>query len=1074
MTFGATVAGRPAELPGVEEQLGLFINTLPVIASPRPEQRVADWVQQVQAKNIALREHEHTPLYEIQRWARSAGEALFDTILVFENYPVSEALQQSAPQGLVFGGLHTHEQTHYPLTLVVNLGETLSMRFSYARQSFSELHMAQLSAHLRQVLQALARDPQAAIGELALLDDHQQQQVLRSWNTTTADFPNEHCLHSLIEAQVLATPNAPALIFAAEQLSYAQLNARANQLAHRLREAGVGPDVLVGICVERSLELVIGLLAIIKAGGAYVPLDPDYPEDRLAYMMQDSGIGLLLTQTSLLERLPVPEHVQSICLDQDCDWLAGYSTANPINLSHPQNLAYVIYTSGSTGKPKGAGNSHRALVNRLHWMQKAYGLNESDTVLQKTPFSFDVSVWEFFWPLLTGARLAVALPGDHRDPERLVQTIQEHQITTLHFVPSMLQAFLTHPQVESCNSLRRVVCSGEALPAELAGQVLKRLPQASLYNLYGPTEAAIDVTHWTCTTDDVLSVPIGRPIDNLKTHILDDGLLPAAQGVAAELYLGGVGLARGYHNRAALTAERFVPDPFDEQGGRLYRTGDLARYRNEGVIEYAGRIDHQVKIRGLRIELGEIEARLHEHAGVREANVIDIDGPSGKQLVAYLVPADVDQGPDVLREALKTHLKAHVPDYMVPTWFVFIDVMPLSANGKLDRRALPKPDVSRSQQGYVAPCTEFEQRLAALWQQVLQVEQVGLNDNFFALGGHSLLAVSLAGRIRETFDISIKLHDFLLMQTLCELADFMRADEARVKSAVIAMNASRSNNAPLFCLPPGGGGTYSYYPLAGQLSDSRPVYGLVNKAYVVPGWFDTSWQEMVDYYVEQIRMAQPHGPYNLLGWSMGGALAIEVAHVLEREGDTVSFLGLVDTQLPASLAMEWVEEAPEVTTQKQGENYYRSLIKSLQAFVPGLQEASIVGLIDTARHSVASEGEVIDWVVDEVAQQAGMNADNLRSIFQDIAVQDEIETGYKLLEANAQLSQSFTLKKLNVQADCWWAGQSRAPGQIAKAETVLLEQCSVNGLRSSTTVDQRHDNVVLAEAFLKGLAERLV
>ncbi|RMS13064.1 Pyoverdine sidechain peptide synthetase IV, D-Asp-L-Ser component [Pseudomonas coronafaciens pv. coronafaciens] len=1074
VTFGATVAGRPAELPGVEEQLGLFINTLPVIASPRPEQRVADWVQQVQAKNIALREHEHTPLYEIQRWARSAGEALFDTILVFENYPVSEALQQSAPQGLVFGGLHTHEQTHYPLTLVVNLGETLSMRFSYARQSFSELHMAQLSAHLRQVLQALARDPQAAIGELALLDDHQQQQVLRSWNTTTADFPNEHCLHSLIEAQVLATPNAPALIFAAEQLSYAQLNARANQLAHRLREAGVGPDVLVGICVERSLELVIGLLAIIKAGGAYVPLDPDYPEDRLAYMMQDSGIGLLLTQTSLLERLPVPEHVQSICLDQDGDWLAGYSTANPINLSHPQNLAYVIYTSGSTGKPKGAGNSHRALVNRLHWMQKAYGLNESDTVLQKTPFSFDVSVWEFFWPLLTGARLAVALPGDHRDPERLVQTIQEHQITTLHFVPSMLQAFLTHPQVESCNSLRRVVCSGEALPAELAGQVLKRLPQASLYNLYGPTEAAIDVTHWTCTTDDVLSVPIGRPIDNLKTHILDDGLLPAAQGVAAELYLGGVGLARGYHNRAALTAERFVPDPFDEQGGRLYRTGDLARYRNEGVIEYAGRIDHQVKIRGLRIELGEIEARLHEHAGVREANVIDIDGPSGKQLVAYLVPADVDQGPDVLREALKTHLKAHVPDYMVPTWFVFIDVMPLSANGKLDRRALPKPDVSRSQQGYVAPRTEFEQRLAALWQQVLQVEQVGLNDNFFALGGHSLLAVSLAGRIRETFDISIKLHDFLLMQTLGELADFMRADEARVKSAVIAMNASRSDNAPLFCLPPGGGGTYSYYPLAGQLSDSRPVYGLVNKAYVVPGWFDTSWQEMVDYYVEQIRMAQPHGPYNLLGWSMGGALAIEVAHVFERAGDTVSFLGLVDTQLPSSAGMQWVEEAPEVTVQKQGENYYRSLIKSLQAFVPGLQEEAIVGLIETARHSVSSEGDVIDWVVDEVAQQAGMNVDSLRNIFQDIAVQDEIETGYKLLEANAQLSQSFTLKTLNVQADCWWAGQSRAPGQIAKAETVLLEQCSVNGLRSSTTVDQRHDNLVLAEAFLLGLAERLV
>ncbi|WP_440830187.1 amino acid adenylation domain-containing protein [Pseudomonas fragariae (ex Marin et al. 2024)] len=1075
VTFGATVAGRPADLPGVEEQLGLFINTLPVIASPRAEQRVAEWVQQVQAQNSALREHEHTPLYEIQRWARSAGEALFDTILVFENYPVSEALQQAAPPGLVFGGLHTQEQTHYPLTLVVNLGETLSLRFSYAREAFSEQHMAQLSAHFQQVLQALTHDAQAALGELALLSDREQQHVLREWNATAADFPSEDCLHSLIEAQVRATPEAPALIFAAEQLSYAHLNARANQLAHRLRESGVGPDVLVGICVERSLELVIGLLAIIKAGGAYVPLDPDYPEDRLVYMMQDSGIGLLLTQTALLERLPIPPQVQSLCLDPHGDWLEGHSTANPVNLSHPQNLAYVIYTSGSTGKPKGAGNSHRALVNRLHWMQKAYALDGSDTVLQKTPFSFDVSVWEFFWPLMTGARLAVALPGDHRDPERLVQTIREHQVTTLHFVPSMLQAFMTHPQVESCNTLRRVVCSGEALPAELAAQVLKRLPLAGLYNLYGPTEAAIDVTHWTCTTDDVLSVPIGRPIDNLKTHILDDGLLPAAQGVAAELYLGGVGLARGYHNRAALTAERFVPDPFDEQGGgRLYRTGDLARYRDAGVIDYAGRIDHQVKIRGLRIELGEIEARLHEHAAVREATVIDIDGPSGKQLAAYLVPTDATEAPDVLRERLQAHLKAHVPDYMVPGYFVFIDSMPLTANGKLDRRALPKPDVARSQQGYVAPRTAFEQRLAALWEQVLHVERVGLNDNFFALGGHSLLAVSLVGRIRETFDISIKLHDLLLLQTLGELADFMRADKARVKSAVIAMNANGSTHAPLFCLPPGGGGTYSYYPLAGRLSDSRRVYGLVNKAYVVPGWFDTSWQDMVDYYVEQIRMTQPHGPYNLLGWSMGGALAVEVAHVLERAGEVVSFLGLVDTQLPASVGMQWVEEDPQVTTQQQGENYYRSLIKSLQAFVPGLQEQTIVDLIENTRQSVSGESEVIDQVIEQIALQHAMNVDSLRSMFQDIAVQDEIETGYKLLEANAKLSQAFTLKTLNVQVDCWWAGQSRKPGQIAKAEAVLLEQCSVNGLRSSTTIDQRHDNLVIAEAFLQGLAERLV
>ncbi|MBP0948529.1 thioesterase domain-containing protein, partial [Pseudomonas alliivorans] len=619
----------------------------------------------------------------------------------------------------------------------------------------------------------------------------------------------------------------------------------------------------------------------------------------------------------------------------------------------------------------------------------------------------------------------------------------------------------------------RVVCSGEALPAELAGQVLKRLPQVGLYNLYGPTEAAIDVTHWTCSPEDVLSVPIGRPIDNLKTHILDDGLLPAAPGVASELYLGGVGLARGYHNRAALTAERFVPDPFDEQGGgRLYRTGDLARYRHEGVIEYAGRIDHQVKIRGLRIELGEIEARLLEHTAVREASVIDIDGPTGKQLVAYLVPSDRSQDADTLRETLKAQLKALLPDYMVPAHFVLLDAMPLTANGKLDRRALPKPEAGRAQ-GYVAPRTEFEQRLAALWEQVLQVGNVGLNDNFFALGGHSLLAVSLAGRIRDTFDVSIKLHDFLLMQTLGELADFMRVGEAKVKSAVIAMNTSGSTRTPVFCLPPGGGGTYCYYPLAGKLSDDRLVYGLVNKAYVVPGWFDTSWADMVDYYVEQIRNTQPVGPYSLLGWSMGGALAIDIAHCLESAGERVEFVGLVDTQLPVSIGMEWVEEAPDVTRQKQDENYYRSLIKSLQAFVPGLQEESIVQLIETARQSASRESEVIDRVVDQVALDAGMSANSLRSVFQDIAVQDEIETGYRLLDANARLSEAFTLKRLNVKVDCWWAGQSRQPDQIAKAERVLLEQCSVNGLASSSVIDQRHDNVVIADAFLDGLVARL-
>ncbi|MBP1122769.1 MULTISPECIES: non-ribosomal peptide synthetase [Pseudomonas] len=753
---GVPIANRNrAETEGL---IGFFVNTQVLRAEFDVHTTFNELLQQVKHTALQAQAHQELPfeqLVEALQPHRSLSHSpLFQ--VMFNHQSQASADVRALPGLQVEALLPDSYPAQFDLTL--NTAEHdggLSAGLTYATALFDPRTIERMAGHWLALLQAICANAAQRIAEVPMLDRAERQQILHDWNATAADFPSEDCLHSLIEAQVRATPDAPALIFAAEQMSYAQLNARANQLAHRLRESGVGPDVLVGICVERSLQLVIGLLAIIKAGGAYVPLDPDYPEDRLAYMMQDSGIGLLLTQTALLERLPVSHQVQSLCLDQDGDWLEDYSTANPVNLSHPLNLAYVIYTSGSTGKPKGAGNSHRALVNRLHWMQKAYALDGSDTVLQKTPFSFDVSVWEFFWPLMTGARLAVALPGDHRDPERLVQTIREHQVTTLHFVPSMLQAFLTHPQVESCNTLRRVVCSGEALPAELAAQVLKRLPQAGLYNLYGPTEAAIDVTHWTCTTDDVLSVPIGRPIDNLKTHILDDGLLPAAQGVVAELYLGGVGLARGYHNRAALTAERFVPDPFDEQGGgRLYRTGDLARYRDAGVIDYAGRIDHQVKIRGLRIELGEIEACLLEHDSVNEAVVIDVDGPSGKQLAAYLV---VEHHDDQLRDALKAFLKESLPDYMVPTHFIILDRMPLSANGKLDRKALPKPDASQLQRQYVAPSTEQEQQMAVIWADVLKVERVGLSDDFFELGGHSLLATQLISRIHTGLGIDIPL-----------------------------------------------------------------------------------------------------------------------------------------------------------------------------------------------------------------------------------------------------------------------------------------------------------------------------
>ncbi|MBP2875059.1 MULTISPECIES: non-ribosomal peptide synthase/polyketide synthase [Pseudomonas] len=773
VAFGATVSGRPAGLQGIEQQVGLFINTLPIIATPSPQLWVGEWLQQLQELNLSLREHEHTPLFDIQRWADTGGTALFDTLLVVENYPVSAALAQGAPAGLAFSNVQNIEQTHYALTVLLGAGAALEFEFSFDTELFGEGEIRQLAEYYQHLLHSLSGAAEQRLGDLPTLADAVRQHVVYDWNATARDYPLHRSVHQLIEEQAARTPDAPALVFAQQRLNYAQLNRRANRLAHRLIEAGVGPDVLVGLAVERSIDMVVGLLAVLKAGGAYVPLDPEYPRERLAYMLDDSGVKLLLTQAHLLEQLPLPPGVESLVLsDAGFD---AYSEANPDVALDGENLAYVIYTSGSTGQPKGAGNRHSALANRLQWMQEAYALDASDSVLQKTPFSFDVSVWEFFWPLMTGARLVVAAPGDHRDPARLIHLINQAQVTTLHFVPSMLQAFLQDPTVSSCQCLQRIVCSGEALPIDAQQQVFAKLPEARLFNLYGPTEAAIDVTHWTCVDEGCDAVPIGRPIANLGCYILDSNFAPVPVGVLGELYLGGIGLARGYHRRPALTAERFIAHPF-VKGERLYRTGDLARYREDGVIEYAGRIDHQVKLRGQRIELGEIEARLLEHDWVRETAVLAVGGQS---LVGYLV---LQNAGDDWRDVLSAHLAQHLPDYMIPAQWMLLAQMPLSPNGKLDRKALPSVDVQTRE--YVAPHTELERRVAAIWAEVLGVEQVGLNDHFFELGGHSLLATQAISRTRHGLGLDVGLKALFDQPVLGRFVEALT--DARVETSPIA------------------------------------------------------------------------------------------------------------------------------------------------------------------------------------------------------------------------------------------------------------------------------------------------
>ncbi|AVE03295.1 non-ribosomal peptide synthetase [Pseudomonas palleroniana] len=1049
VAFGATVAGRPAELRGIEQQVGLFINTLPVVATPDAQWTVSQWLQQVQVQNVRLREQEHTPLFEIQRWAGLGGEALFDSILVFENYPVSEALEQSAPSGLSFGAVHSLEQTHYPLTVLLAIGDTLGLEFNYNRQCFSAPHIQRLAEHFQQLLQALASDASQRLGALPSLVRDEREQVLLGWNATAETYPLDQAVHQWIEAQVVHTPQAPAVVFGEQRLSYAELNARANRLAHRLIAGGVGPDVLVGLALERSLEMVVGLLAVLKAGGAYVPLDPEYPRDRLAYMLEDSGIALLLTQGHLLAQLPIPQGVQHLVLEPGDAWLADYAEHNPGIAVDGENLAYVIYTSGSTGQPKGAGNRHNALTNRLCWMQQAYGLDASDSVLQKTPFSFDVSVWEFFWPLMTGARLVVAAPGDHRDPARLVKLINAETITTLHFVPSMLQAFLQDAAVTSCHSLQRIVCSGEALPADAQQQVFAKLPDAALYNLYGPTEAAIDVTHWTCVEEGRDAVPIGRPIANLACYVLDGNLEPAPVGVLGELYLGGKGLARGYHRRPGLTAERFVTDPFGS-GERLYRTGDLARYRDDGVIEYAGRIDHQVKLRGLRIELGEIEARLLEHASIREAAVLAVDAA---YLVGYVV---LQQPEDDWKAAVMAHLGAQLPDYMVPAQWVVLSQMPLSPNGKLDRKALPKP-LAQGAERYQAPQTELEQQVAAIWSDVLGVERVGLNDNFFELGGHSLLVLMLKERIRKLSEVDLSISQLMLNPTVRGQVNCLQGDTRR--SLIVKLN-SQTQGTPLFMFHPSFGSVHCYTAIALALREQRPVFGVICRALAEAGTPVPPWQAMVEDYTAQLLAAQPLGAFRLAGWSLGGNLAMEVAYGLEQAGREVEFVGWIDSAPPQWLKPYW----DAVVTQDDRE----VSANERRAALLGVMFPAFAEQIQDAWQACQREAEDQQWSV-FVAWAEQTLGEAFTAIKEELLRGNEAQISWEVDRALSERMTASDFKPIKAPVSCWWASMSRAGRFKDLIEQNMATVIGQGRIERSVMIDTDHDGIIDSAAFISSL-----
>ncbi|MFP5263075.1 MAG: amino acid adenylation domain-containing protein [Blastocatellia bacterium] len=780
---GTPIAGRNrVETEGL---IGFFVNTLVMCTRVAGELSFRELLARVKEVAIGAYANQDLPfelLVERLQPERTLSHApLFQVMFLLQN----NAKQVPEFSNLTLSGIDLEGTTSkFDLTLgIIDSPGEMTAVFEFNTNLFEAASIERMAGHFEKLLEAITTSHEQKVSELPMLTPLESRQILIDWNDTDREYSRGVCIHQLIEQQAQRTPGGTAVIFEGRHMTYAELDARANQLANYLRQSGAGPETLVAVCLDRSFEMVIALLAVLKSGGAYVPIEPTYPGNRISFILKDSRAAIVLTEERFKKDLPECD-AHLICLDSCLPEIATQSTSSPVSRVADENAMYVIYTSGSTGSPKGAINTHRGLRNRLLWMQDAYRLTCDDRVLQKTPYSFDVSVWEFFWPLMTGATMVGAKPRGHQDSAYLAKLIAEQKITTLHFVPSMLQVFLEEESLELCTSLRNVICSGEALPHDLQQRFFEKV-QARLHNLYGPTEASIDVSYWPCAPDsNRLVVPIGRPIANTQLYVLDGGLRPVPIGVAGELYIAGEGLARTYLNRPDMTAEKFLPNPFGKQpGARMYKTGDVARYMADGAIVYLGRTDHQVKIRGLRIELGEIESVVASHPAVREAVVVVTEEAAGeKRIVSYVTAR---QGETLSVTELRRFIKEALPEYMVPAAFVELETLPLTSNGKVDRRALQQVTGLKPQleSAYVAPRNELEELITGVWREVLRVEKVGVNDNFFDLGGHSLLLVQVHNKLRKLINAEMSVIKLFQFPTISSLAEHLAQQEDR-KTAI--------------------------------------------------------------------------------------------------------------------------------------------------------------------------------------------------------------------------------------------------------------------------------------------------
>jgi amino acid adenylation domain-containing protein len=999
LLVGSPIANR--NQAAIEPLIGFFANTLALRVNLSENPSFLELLKQVKQTTLEGYAHQDLP-FEMLVEKLQPDRDLSRNPLVQVMFALQNISQDTWNlSGLSIESLSLSVEETVRFDLEVNCWQNLEglvIDWTYSRDLFDTTTIARMGEHFQNLLQAIILNPKATVKELPLLTPKEREQLLISWNNSKTDYPQEQCIHQLFEAQVERTPKAIAVVFEEQSLTYTELNHRANQLAHYLRTLGVGAEVLVGISLERSLEMIIGLLAILKAGGAYLPLAPDYPTERLLFMLEDSQASFLITHSSLLAKLP-PYQATLICLDEIEEQIAQYCQDNLQNGLTVSNLANVIYTSGSTGKPKGVMVEHRGLVNLALAQIQSFAVNHNSRVLQFASFSFDACISEILMTFGSGATLYLAQKDALLPGQPLIKNLQECEITHVTLPPSALAVL---PK-ESLPNLQTLIVAGEACPLDLVKQWSVG---RNFFNAYGPTEASVCATIAQCSQDDLI-VTIGKAIANVQIYILDAFLQPVPVGVSGELYIGGVGVARGYLNRPELTAERFIPNPFDppltsldkgvEQPSNLYKTGDLARYLPDGNIEYLGRIDNQVKVRGFRIELGEIEAVLSQCPDVQNtAVIVREDTPGDKRLVAYVVLTSNSQ---ITTSELRQFLANQLPAYLVPNTFVILDDLPLTPSGKCDRRSLPIPDdQTRKNIPKIGPRNLVELQLAQIWSEILGINNIGIQDNFFELGGHSLLAVSLINRIEQKLDKRLPLTSLFQNGTIAGLAQLLAQETTQPASSLLIAIQSQGHKTPFFAVHPIGGNVLCYADLARNLGTKQPFYGLQSLGLNEVEKTVASIEEMAMIYIEAIQTVQASGPYYLGGWSMGGVIAFEIAQQLLTQGQEVALLALIDSYSPILLNL--------VNTQKDfAESLPTDLNESLN-----LTYAFVRDLASMFNQEIPfSEAEISDFTSAELlAHFLVWSKEN--SILPPELGEQQIKTWLALFQANRQALFNYSPK----------------------------------------------------------------